>query len=79
VRGNAHTLHGRTQSLKDWAREFNMPYATLRDRMATGRYSLEEALTAPRQGDLAPGAYGTMSVWRRWITAPLVSPSTDSQ
>lgn len=73
-RGKPYTLHGREQCLKHWAREYNIAYGTLRTRLESG-IGLEQALTTPRQGDgyRSPGGYGIMAVWRRWITAPIIT------
>lgn len=78
-RGIPYTLDGRTQCLKHWAREFNVPVNTVRERMARG-HDLHTALTMARQGDgycTAGGTHGVMAVWRAWITAPAPPPITD--
>jgi hypothetical protein len=73
VRGKPLTLNGRTQCIKHWALEFNIPVNTLRTRLERGD-DLRTALTAARQGTGCQGpkgAYGVWCVWRAWITAPL--------
>lgn len=73
-RGIPHTLDGRTQCLAHWAREFNIPNNTVRERLERG-WDLRTALTAVRQGDgyRALGYYGILVVWRQWVTAPVIT------
>lgn len=72
MRGKPYTLDGRTQCLKDWAREFNIPVSSVRERLDRGDDLLAALTAAPRQGDgyLAVGHYGISAVWRDWIMAP---------
>lgn len=73
-RGIPYTLDGRSQCLKRWAEEFNIPLTSVRVRLAEG-WDLRRALTAPRQGTgyRKPAPYDISAVWRQWITAPLVT------
>lgn len=74
MRGIPFTLDGRTQCLKHWAREFNIPLSSLRARLKAGT-DLRTALTADRAGDgyRALGYYGILAVWNQWIMAPVIT------
>jgi hypothetical protein len=81
MRGKPLTLDGRTQCIKHWAREFNIPVNTLRTRLERGD-DLKTALTQPRQGYGYRGPksdYGIWQVWRDWITAPLLSTELSTE
>lgn len=41
------TYNGRTQTIKAWAAELNMPWPTLYDRINRNGWSVEEAMTIP--------------------------------
>lgn len=41
------TFEGRTQTIKEWAAELEMPWPTLYDRVNRNGWSVEEALTIP--------------------------------
>lgn len=41
------TFEGRTQTIKEWAEELEMPWPTLYDRVNRNGWSVEEALTTP--------------------------------
>ena len=74
--GKLLTLNGRTQCIRHWAREYNIPVNTLRTRLERGD-DLLTALTAPRDskggGRRIPTPYGIFRAWRDWITAPLIT------
>ena len=42
---HVYTLHGKTLTLKEWAVEVGIPYATLRDRLTLHHWTVERALT----------------------------------
>ena len=44
------TFNGKTQSIKEWAAELEMPWPTLYDRVNRNGWSVEEALTIPLGG-----------------------------
>lgn len=44
------TYDGRTQSIRDWAKELKMPWPTLYDRVNRNGWTTEEALTIPLGG-----------------------------
>lgn len=44
------TYKGKTQSIKDWAKEIDMPWPTLYDRVNRNGWTVEEALTIPLGG-----------------------------
>lgn len=44
------TFYGRTQTIKDWAAELEMPWPTLYDRVNRNGWTVEEALTIPLGG-----------------------------
>lgn len=44
---NEVTFNGKTQSLRDWAKELEMPWPTLYDRINRNGWTIEEALTIP--------------------------------
>lgn len=44
------TYKGRTQSIKDWAEELQLPYPTLYDRINRNGWSVEEAIEIPLGG-----------------------------
>lgn len=44
---NEITFNGKTQSLRDWAKELEMPWPTLYDRINRNGWTVEEALTIP--------------------------------
>ena len=44
------TYDGKTQSIKEWAAELEMPWPTLYDRVNRNGWSVEEALTIPLGG-----------------------------
>lgn len=41
------TYAGKTQTIREWANELNMPWATLYDRINRNGWTVEEALTIP--------------------------------
>ncbi len=41
------TFNGETKSLRDWAKELNLPYPTLYDRINRNGWSVEEAIRCP--------------------------------
>ena len=41
------TFDGRTQTIREWAAELEMPWPTLYDRVNRNGWSIEEALTTP--------------------------------
>ena len=41
------TYAGKTQSIREWAKELNMPWATLYDRVNRNGWTTEEALCTP--------------------------------
>lgn len=73
MKNNPYILNGRTQFLREWAREYNIPFSTVRTRIESGM-ELKEALTAARQGTgyRIPGGYGIIAAWRQWIMAPVL-------
>jgi hypothetical protein len=77
MRGKPYTLAGRTQCLKHWALEFNIAYATVRERLNAG-HDLHTALTAPILGNCELDHTSIIAVWRRWITAPLVTDISEN-
>lgn len=50
LRINEITFEGKTQSLRAWAEELEMPWPTLYDRINRNGWSIEEALTIPLGG-----------------------------
>lgn len=44
------TYDGRTQSIREWAKELEMPWPTLYDRVNRNGWTTEEALTIPLGG-----------------------------
>lgn len=44
------TYNGRTQTIKEWAAELEMPWPTLYDRVNRNGWTVEEALTIPLGG-----------------------------
>lgn len=50
LRINEITFNGKTQSLRAWAEELEMPWPTLYDRINRNGWSIEEALTIPLGG-----------------------------
>lgn len=44
------TFEGRTQTIREWANELNMPWPTLYDRVNRNGWTTEEALTIPLGG-----------------------------
>lgn len=44
------TFEGRTQTIKEWAAELEMPWPTLYDRINRNGWTVEEALTIPLGG-----------------------------
>ena len=44
------TYDGRTQSIREWANELEMPWPTLYDRVNRNGWTIEEALTIPLGG-----------------------------
>lgn len=44
------TFEGKTQSIGAWAKELNLPYPTLYDRVNRNNWTTEEALTIPLGG-----------------------------
>ena len=74
MRGTPYTLDGRTLCLKHWAREYNIPISTVRERIHQGM-DLRTALTATRTGYgyRTSGHYGILEAWRLWISAPLIT------
>lgn len=44
------TFDGRTQTIKEWAEELEMPWPTLYDRINRNGWTVEEALTIPLGG-----------------------------
>lgn len=44
------TYEGRTQSIREWAEELEMPWPTLYDRINRNGWTVEEALTIPLGG-----------------------------
>ena len=49
TRNKLYSAFGRSQTLHEWADEYNMLYQTLCSRINTYGISLEEALTRPKQ------------------------------
>ena len=47
---NEITFEGKTQSLRAWAEELEMPWPTLYDRINRNGWAIEEALTIPLGG-----------------------------
>lgn len=41
------TFNGETKSIRDWAKELNLPYPTLYDRINRNGWSVEEAIRCP--------------------------------
>lgn len=44
------TFNGKTQTIKEWAKELEMPWPTLYDRVNRNGWTTEEALTIPLGG-----------------------------
>jgi hypothetical protein len=77
--GALHTLHGRTQSLRDWAREAGLTKGCVASRLREAK-SLEEALSKPaRKWSHGPrraarerfARYGVSEVFRAWVSAAM--------
>lgn len=47
---NELTYDGRTQTIREWAKELEMPWPTLYDRVNRNGWTTEEALTIPLGG-----------------------------
>lgn len=44
------TFNGKTQTIREWAKELEMPWPTLYDRINRNGWTVEEALTIPLGG-----------------------------
>lgn len=44
------TFNGKTQTIREWAKELEMPWPTLYDRVNRNNWTVEEALTTPLGG-----------------------------
>ena len=62
-----YEMDGKSLTLVQWAREYGVSYKTLKERMATGKYTLKQALETPtRRINQLFEAFGKRMLMSEW-------------
>ena len=72
-----YDMDGKSLTLVQWAREYGVSYKTLKERMATGKYTLKQALETPtRKINQLFEAFGQKKLMSEWEKVSGISQYT---